>query len=199
MTIYSVFTKLYLGILNVLQGFLNVGDEVLMIEPFFDIYKMQIDTCRAIGKSVPLRLKNLKISGNVLADDWELDYNAFEAAITSKTKIFLLNTPHNPSGKVFSRTELCKLGEICIRHNLLILSDEVYEELTFDGTEQCRICSLPGLWNRTLTVGSAGKMFGVTGWRIGWIYGPKELIDVCLKVQAMTVFSSPTPNQVMRI
>lgn len=110
-------------------------------------------------------------------------------------KILILNTPHNPTGKVFTRPELEQLAELAIRYNMLVLSDEVYDHLIYQGGPMTRIGGLPGMWQRTLSIGSAGKTFGVTGWRIGWAIGHSDLIQAVLRVQTRTVFCSPTPFQ----
>ena len=181
-----------------MQSILRPGEEVILIEPFFDIYKMQLEMCRAKVVSVPLRPPSQKPTDadNLTADSWTLDMQELESKITPKTKLLLLNTPHNPTGKVFSLVELQKIAEVCIRRNILVLSDEVYEELVFNDKKHTRICTLPGMWERTMTVSSAGKLFGATGWRVGWVYGPTEAIANCVKVQSMTVFTSVTPLQV---
>ena len=182
-----------------MQSVLHPGDEVLLIEPYFDIYKMHVDICRAKLVSVPLRPPSNATPSPLLADSWTLDMVELESKISSKTRLLLLNTPHNPTGKVFSIEELQQLAEICRRRNILVLSDEVYEELVFDGKKHESICLLPGMWDRTITVSSAGKLFGATGWRVGWVYGPSEAIANCVKIQTMTVFTSVTPLQVTRM
>jgi aspartate/methionine/tyrosine aminotransferase len=165
----------------------------LLIEPFFDIYKMHLNICRL--KPIVLTLRPPTKDFHA-ADAWTLDMDELERTITDRTKLLLLNTPHNPTGKVFSRAELLQIADICKRKDIVVLSDEVYEELVFDGCRHERISLLPGMWDRTLTVCSAGKLFGATGWRIGWIYGAEEAIRKCVKTQTMTVFTSNTPFQV---
>ncbi len=180
--------------MNVLQTFLNPGDEVLLIEPYFDIYKMHLDICRLKPVVVSLRPPaNDFLSANA----WKLDMDEFERKISSRTKLLLFNTPHNPTGKVFTKAELVQIAEICKRKNIVVLSDEVYEELVFEGRRHERMALLPEMWERTLTVCSAGKLFGATGWRIGWIFGAEEAIRKCVKTQTMTVFTSNTPLQVI--
>ncbi|VDP70720.1 unnamed protein product [Schistosoma mattheei] len=120
-----------------------------------------------------------------------------ESKITSKTKVLLLNTPHNPLGKVFNREELESIADVCIRHNLVCISDEVYEWLVFPPNHHIKIASLPGMWSRTLTIGSAGKTFSVTGWKLGWTIGPANLIQAMQLHQQNTVYTCPTPLQVI--
>jgi len=129
------------------------------------------------------------------ADDWKLDFDELRRAVTPRTKMIVVNTPHNPVGKVFTREELEKIADIAKEHNLLIMADEVYETLTFDGTEHVRIANLPGMWERTVTVGSAGKMFAATGWRVGWLIGPPNIIRPTLAATTRIVFSSVSPLQ----
>lgn len=124
-----------------------------------------------------------------------LDDAEFESLFNSKTKMIILNTPHNPIGKVFNRKELERIAELCRKWNVLCVSDEVYEWLVFDGAEHIRICTLPGMWDRTITLGSAGKTFSVTGWKIGWAYGPAELIRNLQMVHQNSVYTCPTPLQ----
>lgn len=133
--------------------------------------------------------------GPISSADWVLDDVEFEKLFNSKTKMIILNTPHNPIGKVFNRKELERIAELCRKWNVLCVSDEVYEWLVFDGAEHIRICTLPGMWDRTITLGSAGKTFSVTGWKIGWAYGPAQLIRNLQMVHQNSVYTCPTPLQ----
>jgi len=136
-----------------------------------------------------------KTDGPISSADWVLDDTEFESLFNSKTKMIILNTPHNPIGKVFNRQELERIAELCRKWNVLCVSDEVYEWLVFDGAEHIRICTLPGMWDRTITLGSAGKTFSVTGWKIGWAYGPAPLIRNLQMVHQNSVYTCPTPLQ----
>lgn len=127
--------------------------------------------------------------------DFELDINELEGLFNTKTKMIILNTPHNPLGKVFRREELEKIAALCRKWNVLCLSDEVYEWIVFDEREHIRICTLPGMWERTLTIGSAGKTFSVTGWKIGWVYGPANLMRPLQLIHQNCVYTCPTPLQ----
>lgn len=109
--------------------------------------------------------------------------------------MIILNTPHNPIGKVFKRKELELIADLCKKWNVLCLSDEVYEWMVFDGNEHIRICTLPDMWERTVTIGSAGKTFSVTGWKTGWAYGPSNLIRNLQMVHQNSVYTCPTPLQ----
>ncbi len=118
-----------------------------------------------------------------------------EGAISGATKAIMINNPHNPTGKVFDRAELKGIAAIAQRHNLLIFSDEVYDSLFYGERAPDRMAKLEGMWDRTVTFGSGGKTFGVTGWRIGWAIAPKHLLKYMLAVHARTVFTAPTPLQ----
>ncbi|KAJ1952028.1 arylformamidase [Linderina pennispora] len=186
------------ALLSVFTAFLEHGkdQEVILMEPAFDQYTPNVIMAGGKPVYVPLRVMSDKDPReNVISsDDWKLDLAEFEAAITDKTRIVVLNTPHNPVGKVFSREELAQIGAIAEKHNLLIVADEVYEHLTY-GVEHVSIATLPGMWERTVTVGSAGKLFGVTGWRVGWAVGPEEFISATLSAHTRIVFTSNTPLQ----
>ncbi|KAI8867967.1 PLP-dependent transferase [Ramicandelaber brevisporus] len=186
------------GILSILAAYINPGDEVLLMEPAFDQYMPNITMMGGVPVFCPLRVREGvdPSAGNVSASkDWVLDLEEYERSITPRTKVIIVNTPHNPIGKVFTRDELVAIGEIAKKHNLLILSDEVYDQLTYPGNDHVQIATLPGLWERTITVGSAGKTFGVTGWRIGWQIGPKELIEPSLTAHTRIVFCVNSPLQ----
>lgn len=183
------------GILAALMAHINPGDEVLLIEPYFDIYKTQIEVIGAKVISVPLHAPPGFERHDISANDFTLDWGQLEGAITPKTKALILNTPHNPTGKVFSQEELEKIAKISIKHNLLVIADEVYDQLYFDDARHLRIATIPGMWERSLTVGSAGKTFGVTGWRVGWVIGHEALIKNTVAIQARTIFCTSTPMQ----
>ena len=142
-----------------------------------------------VTRSVPLEL-------NRETSIWELDFNRFEAAITDKTKLLLINTPHNPTGKVFTREELNTLAEIVNRHpHVTVVTDEVYEKLVYDGKEHIRLASLPGMWDRRVTVSSSGTTFSATGWRVGWAYGAAHLVKPIVLANQWIQFCVSTPAQ----
>ncbi|THH33661.1 hypothetical protein EUX98_g542 [Antrodiella citrinella] len=155
------------GQYSVFVAFLEEGDEVIMFEPFFDQYLPSV-TFNG-GKPVYVPLHPDTTSHKTTSNDWVVDFEELRRAITSRTKMIIVNTPHNPVGKVFTQTELEKIAALAEEFNLLIMSDEVYDTLTFDDKEHVRIATLPGMWDRTVTVGSAGKMFNATGYRVGWL------------------------------
>ncbi|KAJ1871060.1 arylformamidase [Coemansia sp. RSA 990] len=186
------------ALLSVFTAFLEVGQnqEAILIEPAFDQYTPNVIMAGGKPVYVPLRVATAKdpASEVISSSDWKLDMDELEAAISPKTRILVLNTPHNPVGKVFSRSELEAIADVSRRHNLLVVSDEVYEHLTY-GAEHISIATLPGMWERTITVGSAGKLFGVTGWRVGWAVGPQDLIQPTLAAHTRIVFTTNTPLQ----
>lgn len=128
------------------------------------------------------------------AGDWTIDLQEFERAITSKTRMIVLNSPHNPIGKVFTRDELQAIGDVCVKHNIIILSDEVYDKLYY--VPFTRIATLsPEIAQLTLTVGSGGKVFYATGWRVGWLIGPEHLIKYVSAAHTRICYSSVSPLQ----
>lgn len=134
-------------------------------------------------------------TGVISSSEWKFDEAAMEALFTSKTKAIILNTPHNPLGKVFSRHELEFIANLCRKWNVLCIADEVYEWMVYKPNEHIRICTLPGMWDRTITIGSAGKTFSVTGWKIGWAYGPANLMENLQLVHQNCVYTCATPIQ----
>ncbi len=175
------------GLFLAATAFLEGGDEVVMIEPFYDAYPADSELFGANCVYVPLRPE---ASGR-----WGLDFDELEKGFTSKTKMIFLNTPHNPTGKVFSREELERIADLCKRFDVLVVSDEVYDRMAFDGLEHVRIASLPGMWDRTITLGSAGKTFSVTGWKIGWAIAPEPLSTGLRKAHQWVSYAVTTPLQ----
>lgn len=162
----------------------NPGDEVIFFEPFYDGYVP--DVVMAGGTPRVVRLH---------APDWHFEPAELAAAFTDRTRLFLLNTPHNPTGKMFSRAELEQIGALCAAHDVTIITDEVYDRITFDGLEHVPMATLPGLWERTLTINSTGKTFSMTGWKIGYAVGPAELNAALRAVHQFSVFATATPFQ----
>ncbi|OCH89650.1 PLP-dependent transferase [Obba rivulosa] len=182
------------GEYSVFVAFLEPGDEVIMFEPFFDQYLASITFNSGVPIYVPLH--PLTDKDKPTSNDWVIDFDELRRrAITPRTKMIIVNTPHNPVGKVFTREELEKIADLAKEHNLLVMADEVYDSLVFDGKEHVRIATLPGMWERTVTVGSAGKLFAATGWRVGWLIGPSYIIYPTLAATTRIVFCSNSPLQ----
>lgn len=170
-----------------LMTFVNPGDEVVVIEPGFDLYYGAIHMAGGIVKGVPLREQE---------DGFVLDLRELSKKINSKTKVLILNSPHNPSGKVFSKAEYKEIAKILSKYpSCLVLSDEVYEHLVYDKSEHVPFASIPGMEKRTISVYSAGKTFSITGWKIGWIVGDEGLLKPLKGAQQWVVFSVATHLQ----
>lgn len=179
---------------TVFNSYLNPGDEVIVIEAFFDLYITGIESCGA--KPVFVQLQEPEGEARFDSNNWKIDEADLRAKITNKTKAIVLNNPHNPSGKVFSKQELEMIAQVAQEHDLLVISDEVYEFLVFDRqAKHYRIATLPGMWQRTLTIGSAGKAFSTTGLKIGWIIGPDNLIFNTYLYNQYSVFCTNTLSQ----
>lgn len=166
-----------------LLAFIQPGDEVLTFEPFYDSYGAIIGMAGAKHVTAPL-----------LAPDFLPDPATLEASFSNRTKIVLLNNPHNPTGAVFPESVLTTIVELAAKYDAIIVSDEVYEHLTF-GVEHIPVTSLPGAAERTITISSAGKTFSFTGWKIGWLTGPSHLVAAVRTVKQFLTYSSGTPFQ----
>jgi len=159
------------------------GDEVIVFEPSYDSYSATIAMAGAAKKTVLLD-----------APDYALDVDAFRSAVTDNTRVILLNTPHNPTGKVFTRTELSAIAEIAVEHDLVVVSDDVYQHMVFDG-EHIPIAALPGMRDRTISIGSAGKTFSFTGWKVGWATSSAELRNAVMTAKQFLTFVNAAPLQ----
>lgn len=168
----------------------EAGDEVVVFEPYYDSYSASIALAGAHRRTVTLRRDD---SGE--GAGWRFDPDELAAAITARTKAILLNTPHNPTGKVFTAAELLVIADLAQRHNLIVIADEVYEHLVFDGRRHVPIATLPGMRERTVMVGSAGKSFSVTGWKIGWVAAPAALTAAVRTVKQFLTYVNGAPFQ----
>jgi aspartate/methionine/tyrosine aminotransferase len=179
------------AIFATMQGLVNPGDEVILIEPFYDSYPAAVIMAGGTPVYVPLR----PTVGATSAAQWSLDMDELAAAVTPRTRLLVINTPNNPVGKVFTQTELEQIAGLALTRDLLVLSDEVYEWMTYDGIPHLRLATLPGMWERTITLGSAGKTFSVTGWKIGWAIAPRPLAHAVLMAHQWIPFAVTTPLQ----
>jgi N-succinyldiaminopimelate aminotransferase len=174
------------AIASAVMGLCDPGDEVVVFEPSYDSYTACVAFAGATPRFVTLR-----------PPDFALDPDALRAAIEGgrgRVRAVLLNTPHNPTGRVLSREEIQVVADACIEHDLICITDEVYEHLVFDG-EHIPPATLPGMAQRTLTISSVGKSFSVTGWKIGWCSGPAELVAATRTVKQFLTFAGGTPLQ----
>lgn len=169
---------------SALMALVDEGDEVIMFEPWFDIYAAGISLARGVRVGVPLTGPGLRP-----------DLSRLRAAITPRTRLLLLNSPHNPTGIVLTREELEGIAAIAIEHDLLVISDEAYEHLWFPGHPHIPLATLPGMFERTITVGSGGKSFSFTGWKVGWASGPADLIAAVRVVRQHLSYVSSGPFQ----
>ncbi len=172
------------AIASALLGLVDPGDEVIVLEPYYDSYVAVIQMAGAVRRPVTLR-----------APDFRLPLDELRAAVSPRTTAILLNSPHNPTGSVLRREELDAIAEIAIEHDLVVISDEVYEHLTFDGLPHIPITTLPGMAERTLTISSGGKSFSFTGWKIGWATGPAELVRAMIGAKQFLTYTSGSPLQ----
>ena len=172
------------GLAGALLGLLDTGDEVVLFEPMYDSYQACVALAGAVSRPVTLR-----------PPEYAFDPDELRAAITPKTKLILLNTPHNPTGKVLGRDELQIVADLALEHDLIVMTDEVYEHLTFDGVEHVPLATLPGMRDRTLVISSGGKTFNTTGWKIGWICGPPGLVVAAKTAKQFLTYVNGGPFQ----
>lgn len=165
-----------------MAAFLNPGDEVLVPNPVWLNYIHVPESLGAVPSTYSLKEEN----------DYQVDFAELESKITSRTKMLVLVDPSNPTGGVFSRETLDRLAETARKHDLLVLSDEIYERLVYDGVEHVSIASLPGMKERTITLGGMSKAYSMTGWRLGYLCAPREIVQACVRVHQYTVTCAPS-------
>ena len=176
------------AIASALLALCERGDEVVLFEPYYDSYAASVALAGAVRRTVVLR-----------APDFAIDEAELRAAFSDRTRVVLLNTPHNPTGKVFTRAELELVAGLAREFGAVVVSDEVYEHLLFSGGptggRHLPVATLPGMATRTLTISSAGKTFSVTGWKVGWVHGPRELVDAVRTVKQFVTYVASGPFQ----
>ena len=172
------------GIAAALLGLVDEGDEVVVLEPYYDSYVAMIQMAGGVRRPVTLR-----------APSYRLDPDELRAAVGPRTRFVLLNSPHNPTGTVLGRAELQAVADVAIEHDLVVVTDEVYEHLTYDGHDHVPLATLPGMFERTLTLSSAGKSYSFTGWKVGWATGPERLVHAVLAAKQWLTFTSGSPLQ----
>ncbi len=165
-------------------AFVNPGDEVILFSPFYGYHLNILKTCGAVPKFVSLK-----------PPDWKFDLDALAAAFSDRTKFVLVNTPGNPSGKVFTRHELTGIAELCIRHDVLCITDEIYEYIVYDGREHISPGSLPGMAERTITISGFSKTYAMTGWRVGYTVARRELSEKMAILNDLVNICAPAPLQ----
>ncbi|GBD08348.1 putative N-succinyldiaminopimelate aminotransferase DapC [Candidatus Thermoflexus japonica] len=167
-----------------LLALLNPGDEVIIFEPFYENYGPDTWISAAKPVYVPLR-----------PPSWTFDPDELRRAFSPRTRAIILNTPHNPTGHVFSEEELRWIAELCQRYDAYVITDEIYEHIVYDGHRHIPIATLPGMWERTVTISGMSKSYAVTGWRIGWCIAPEDLTDAIRKVHDFLTVGAPAPLQ----
>jgi len=169
------------AVTGALMAMAGVGDEVVMVEPTYDSYRPMAEGAGAVVKAIKLE-----------PPGWRLTEAALRRAVGPKTRAILINSPHNPAGRALSREELDALARVVNGTDIVVICGEVYEHLVYDGKPHIPFATLPGMRQRTLKIGSAGKIFSLTGWKVGWVMGPRELVSVVTKAhQFLTFTTSP--------
>jgi N-succinyldiaminopimelate aminotransferase len=172
------------GIAAALLGLVEASDEVVVLEPYYDAYAAGIEMVGAVRRPVLLA-----------TPDFRLDEQALRSAVTARTRAVIVNSPHNPTGRTLSVDELNTLAAVAQEHDLIVVTDEVYEHITFDGRAHVPLATLPGMWERTLTISGSAKSFAFTGWKIGWAVGPESLVSAVLAAKQWLTFSTNAPAQ----
>ena len=172
------------AIASAVLGLCEPGDEVVAFEPFYDSYAATIALAGAVLRPVPLR-----------PPTFGFDPSELRAAFSSRTRLVLVNTPHNPTGAVFTAEQLTEIGALAAEFGAVVVTDEVYEHMLYDGRPHVPMAGLPGMADRTLTISSAGKTFSVTGWKVGWMHGPRELVASAKAAKQFLTYVSGAPFQ----
>jgi N-succinyldiaminopimelate aminotransferase len=172
------------AIFSAIMGLVNPGDEVILFEPYYDSYLPSVRMAGGVPRFYTLR-----------PPDWAIDPQELAALFSAKTKLMVINTPHNPTGKVYSEAELRLIADLCQSHDVIAVVDEVYEHIVFDGCQHIPLATLPGMANRTVTISSSGKTFSMTGWKVGWAVASPELNQAVFRVHQFVTYSGAAPLQ----
>jgi len=176
-------------IYDIMTSFLNPSDEVIVFQPFFEFH---LKEARLLGASIVTC--SLQEPKDFQTDPWTINFTELESLFNERTRMIILNSPHNPTGKVFTRDEYDRIAKIIAKHpKVLVIADDVYETLTYDDRKFISFATIPGMFERTLSTYSLGKMFSCTGWRIGYCIGPEHLIKLVKSAHAIIAFSSNRP------
>lgn len=167
-----------------IMGQVDPGDEVILFEPYYDAYVPDVQMAGGVPRYYPLE-----------PPKWEIDRKKLASLFNDKTKLIIVNTPHNPTGKVYNQEELALIADLCREHDVVAVTDEVYEFITFDGAVHVPLASLPGMAERTITISSAGKTFSVTGWKVGWAVAAPPLAEAVFRAHQFITFSGAAPLQ----
>jgi aspartate/methionine/tyrosine aminotransferase len=177
------------AMISTLLAVCNKGDEVVIFEPFYENYGP--DSVLSGAKPVFVKLR----PPTTPEGEWTFDEREFRAAFHGQTKAIILNTPNNPTGKVFTRSELELIRDLCVEFNVLAITDEIYEHILYDGTQHISMASLDGMSERTVTINGLSKSYSVTGWRVGWAVGPQAITNAIRKVHDFLTVGAPAPLQ----
>jgi aspartate/methionine/tyrosine aminotransferase len=172
------------AIYDIIQALVGPGDEVIVFEPCYDSYVPSIVFAGGTPRYVTLD-----------SPDWSFDHALFASLFNDRTRAVILNTPHNPTGKVFSQDEMELIADLCKRHEVLVITDEVYEHLVYDGNRHIYMAALPGMRDRTVTISSASKTFSVTGWKVGYVLAAPDLTEALRRYHQFVTFCSSAPMQ----
>ncbi|CAA9347962.1 MAG: Glutamine-dependent 2-keto-4-methylthiobutyrate transaminase [uncultured Nocardioidaceae bacterium] len=162
------------------------GDEVVLVEPFYDSYPAAVEMAGGVRRTVAMRRTEA---------GFRLDVDQLHAVVSDRTRVLVLNTPHNPTGAVLDRQELAAVATVAEQHDVVVVVDEVYEHLTYDGHGHVPLATLPGMAERTVSVSSAGKTFSCTGWKVGWVTGSPELVRTVMAAKQWLTFTNAAPLQ----
>ena len=172
------------GMFAAILGLTDPGDEVIVFEPVYDTYVPNLIMAGVTPRFVPLR-----------GEEWNFDPDELAKSFNARTRAIILNTPHNPTGKVYSGSEFRIVADLCLKHDVIAITDEVYEHILYDDAVHTRLATLPGMRERTVTISSLGKTFSVTGWKVGWALGPAALVNAVNQAHQFITYAVASPLQ----